>query len=157
LEIAGSAVTALFIGLVWSLISVVKFFISKHKNDKETKGLTDSQSATLQKINDLHGLIKSQDEKIIQILNHVKHLDNMHSVYNDDHVPAWYVSPNIVPLVRENNTLSKVLSKNMEEHMDMIKDDQGIIVGKMSDLISSQKLMTERVGDLISALNKTPR
>ncbi len=157
MELTGSALTALFVGLVWALIKVVEFFVSKYKNNKEVKGLTNDQSNTLQKVSEnvstLCDVLNKQSESLSTILAHSKHLDNMHSVYNDDHAPAWYVPPGLISLVRENNNLCK----DMEERIDEMKGDQGIIVGKMSDLISSQKLVTERLGDLISTLNKISR
>lgn len=153
MELTGSVLTALFVGLVWALIRVVEFFVSKYKTTKET-----GQEVLLKRLqNDFQESNKIQCEILNKILHYCENLDNMHSVYNDDHAPAWYIPPDMIKLVRENNNLSKMLSKEIEEHMDEFKGDQDIIVVKMTELITSQKLMTERLGDLISALNKLSR
>jgi hypothetical protein len=161
MELTGSALTAAFIGLIWVLIKVVEFFISKYKNNKEVKGLTNEQVETLRKIHDgcnsLNEASKEHNAMLRKILSYSEHLDHMHSVYNDDHAPAWYMPPDMLKLVRENYNLSKILSRDIEEHMDEFKGDQDVIVNKMTELITSQKLMTERLGDLISALNKISR
>jgi len=161
MEFTRSALTAVFVGLIWALIKVVEFFISKYRNNKETKGLTDEQAEILRKIHNgcdhLNEINKEHDAMLKKILSYSEHLDQMHSVYNDDHAPAWYMPPDMIKLVRENYNLSKILSRDIEEHMDEFKDDQGVIVNKMTELITSQKLMTERLGDLISALNKISR
>jgi len=141
MEITDSAIIALFSGLVFTLIRVVEFFISKYKKDKP-KDI----------ISDLTKNIENQEEISKKILEHTKHLDEMHSVYND-HIPAWYVPSDMLELIRENNNSLNILLK----YIYSMEDDQRTIINKMLELINSQKLMTDRVGDLINALNKFSR
>lgn len=153
MELTGSVLTALFVGLVWALIRVVEFFVSKYKTTKET-----GHEIVLKKLqDDLQRTNKEQCNMLGKILQHCENLDNMHSVYNENHVPAWYIPPDMIKLIRENNDLSKLLNRELEEHMDEFKDNQDVVVLKMTELIASQKIMTERLGDLISALTKISR
>lgn len=141
MEITDSVIVALFSGLVFALIRVVEFFISKYKKDKPNDI-----------VSELAKTIENQNEISKKILYHTEHLDEMHSVYND-HIPAWYVPSDMLDLVRENNNSLNILLK----YIYSIEDDQRTIINKMLELINSQKLMTERVGDLINALNKISR
>ena len=153
--LSNSALTALFVGLVWALIKVVEFFISKYKNNKEDK--PDILSKISNDLNILTESTKSQHKMIEEILRYSEHLDHMHSVYNEDHAPAWYIPSDMITLVRDNNVLSKSLAKDIDEHMNEIKDEQDVIVNKIVDLITSQKVVTERISDLILVLNKFSR
>lgn len=156
MELTGSAVTALFVGLVWTLIKVVEFFVSKHK--KTPSNVISAEQAKLLSHIDTCDMcskyIKSsmmkQEGILREILENTKDLYEMHNVYNEDHVPAWYVSPDLIRLARENKLQFVEAIKKISE----VEIDQDVIVGKMSELITSQRLMTERLGDLISALNK---
>jgi len=141
MEITDSAIIALFSGLVFTLIRVVEFFISKYKKPKPDNI-----------IDNLTKSINSQEEMSKKILEYTKHLDDMHNVYND-HVPAWYVPSDMLELTRENNNSLNILLK----YIYSMEDDQRTIINKMLELINSQKLMTDRVGDLINALNKISR
>lgn len=156
MELTGSAVTALFVGLVWTLIKVVEFFLNKNKN-KVVPTLNPEQSKSLSNIEncaeEMKNIITKQNILIKNMLDKSEDLYDMHNVYNDDHVPAWYVSPDLIKLVRENNIKFIDILKKMGE----VGMDQDRIVEKMSDLIASQKVMTERLGDLITALNKNNR
>lgn len=165
MEITGSALTALFVGLVWTLINVVKYFITKYGKQKYSNAILVGDQAKILaeiciKINEIKErgtLTKEQQEIMEKSLNYIQKLHEMHAVYNDDHVPAWYVPKDLIDLVRNIHGRLDALCKEIEENLDDVKKGQTVIVGNMSELITSQKLMTERLGDLISALNKFSR
>lgn len=147
MEILNSAITGAFVGLIWALIKVVEYFIKKYSNADETP-------VKICEFKDFCDIKKKQVEKMEDILLKLKKIDEMHNVYNDDHVPAWYVPSELLPLVRESNHCLENLDKSLEVVLDEIKTGQSNIINRMTDLITSQKLMTERLSDLISALNK---
>jgi len=156
MEITGSVLTALFVGLVWALIKVVEFFVSKYKT-KEYASLDPEHIKIITRIYDETNAIRSnlfkQENILREVFEHSKDLYEMHNVFNEDHVPAWYVSPDLIRITRENNIKFIDMLKKIGE----VGNDQDVIVSKMSELITSQKLMTERLGDLIFALNKNSR
>jgi len=142
MELGGAALTALFVGLVWTLIKVVGFFVDKSKkNGKDIApvaiGLTVEQARKLENINAL-----------------IKHLDELHSVYDDNRVPKWYVPGEMLVLLRNADSALKSLSNELEDSIDKSESGQKAVLDKMSDLINSQKLMTERLGDLITLWSK---
>jgi hypothetical protein len=158
MELTGSAITALFVGLVWTLIKVVGYFISK-KNGKS--GLTSEQDKQiaethtyLSEMNKYGVLTKDQKDLVYEIHDIVKDLKEVHSVYDENHVPKWYIPSELLPLVRQIHTSMDSLCKEMEENLGDVKSDQRVLVEKVVDLISSQKLMVERLGDLITKLTK---
>lgn len=133
------ALTALFIGMAWALIKVVEFFISKYKKGKESQGLTEKQ-----------------EEMLKEAADYSKNLFEMHNVYDESRIPLWIFPPEISKLVRETHNSLEMLTKELEDSVDNMKYDQSIVVNKITDLVTSQKLMTERLGDLIAALKKFP-
>jgi len=159
MEITGSALTALFVGLVWTLIKVVEHFISKRNGGK--KALTPEQEKCLSEIHtqfleiEKYGIL-TKDQKMLFYETHdmVKDIKEMHVVYDENHVPKWYVPSELLPLVRKIHLSLGLLCKEMEENISDVKGDQKVLVEKVVDLITSQKLMVERLGDLISKLNK---
>ena len=161
MEITSSAMTALFVGLVWTLINVVKYFMAKYGKQKVVDAtLVGTQANSLEDIKSKISEIKERGaltKEQAEILAGIKELKRMHEVFNDDHVPAWYVPKDLIELVRSTHSRLNSLCKEMEENLDDVKHGQTTIVGNMSELITSQKLMTERLGDLISALNKLSR
>ena len=162
MELLNPALTTLFIAMVYALIKVVHHFISKKNNDtKEDYGLTELQSETLIKIHDQITLLKekgtlteSQIELLEKTLKGVIHLDELHSVYDDNHVPKWYVPAHMNESVRNISVLLTILSEKTEDGLADIKGGQAALIDKLSDLVNSQRLMTERLGDLISKLSK---
>jgi hypothetical protein len=161
MELLNPALTTLFIAMVYALIKVVHHFISKRNGEKEGHGLTEMQSETLIKIHDQITLLKekgtlteSQIELLEKTLKGVIHLDELHSVYDDNHVPKWYVPAHLSESVRNISLLLTILSEKTEDGLAEIKGGQAALIDKLSDLINSQRLMTERLGDLIGKLNK---
>ncbi|MFA5048460.1 MAG: hypothetical protein WC516_05565 [Patescibacteria group bacterium] len=171
MEITGSVLTGLFVGLVWALIKVVEFFIKKYGKSKEdietnvsANKLAETQtnqfkdiSEKISQIKDFCILTKEQSDKLDEIWQKTKKLEDMHNVYNENHAPAWYIPTELLPLVRESNICLENLEKSLDIAIDEIKAGHVIVVNRISDLITSQKLVTERLGDLISALNKFSR
>lgn len=139
MDFTSPALTALFIALVYTLIRVVTHFITKRNGNGNghKSSLTAEQEALLKKID-----------------KHVEALEKMHDVYDENHVPSWYVPAGLLDTVKEVQISLKILDKEINETLNEIKAGHTILVDKLSDLISSQRLITERLGDLISKLNK---
>ena len=70
MEITDSAIIALFTGLVWTLIRVVEFFISKFRKENKNNNI----------YNKLNELISSQNEKVRELLDKINDLKEMHDV-----------------------------------------------------------------------------
>jgi len=160
MEITGSALTALFVGLVWTLMKVVEYFISKRNGKKH--GLTEEQDKQLkeiyegsQRLDDIEKSLGEMDKVLDELKEKVKHLDELHSVYDDNRVPKWYVSSEILPTVRKIHTSLEMVRKEMEEDLDLVKSGQFTLTQRVLDLLSAQKLMVERLGDIITRLNKS--
>jgi hypothetical protein len=132
MELGSAAITALFVGLIWTLIKVVEFFVSGKK-----RGLTNEQEHTLYQIHKL-----------------TLHLDELHSVYDSNHVPKWYVPGELLKLIRDMHNALEALSHELDDSMNKISSGQQSSIQKVSDLINSQKLMTERLGDLVTMWSK---
>jgi len=153
MTITGSALTALFIGLVWTLIKVVEYFIKKNKEKGNEYQIGQEQSKLfeickrLQYLDELESVIDNIEDKI-------KKLDEMHSVYDENRVPKWYVQSEILMLVRQIHNKLDIFEKELEEDIYIIKNGQTAIIEKILDLLNAQKLMVERLGDLIRKLNK---
>lgn len=98
-------------------------------------------------------LTKDQEVLLDKIMKGVVHLDELHSVYDDNHVPKWYVPSDL------QDKILKILMQvaAMDDHLDEVKEGQGALIQKISELISSQQLMTQRMGDLISKLDSLNR
>ena len=158
ITLTGSIITSLFVGLILTLIKVVEHFISKKQ---EKKGLNEQQEQMLQKIcqyvNDTqkYGVLTEKQEELLEEINDsTGDLLDMHSVYDENRVPRWYISADLMPLVRKTYNSVKILNKELEESLSDIKEDQTLLVSRMIDLIASQKVMVERLGDLIVKLDK---
>ncbi len=148
-----SALTALFIASVYALIRVVNYFISKNK--KQTDDIDNVRehqniSTALEKsINSLSDLSDSFDK----LNKNIDHLVELHDVYTSNRVPVWYMPEELLALTRDNNTMLKIHIASFQDSIGEISDVQGVLVEKISELINLQKLMTERLGDLLIKLN----
>lgn len=159
MEITGAVLTSLFVGMAWALIKTVQFFINKYGNLNSPNQLTPEQM-----IKEIHDKImvisdnklagKEQEEILGDIYKKTNELYNLHKVYDNNHVPAWYFPAEALPLIRESSNVLNTLTKRIDEMSDEMKTTHLININRMNDLISSQKAMTERLGDLIMALNK---
>ena len=164
MEITGSALTAVFIGLIWCLIKVVEYFIKKYSNKSENTLAKEDEyeliktiSIQLSTIKDSGTLTQKQEKILEDILEYTKRLYELHNVYNEDHTLAWYIHPEIITLARQSQNYLVSLEKTLDNVTDEIKDEQGNIIGKIIDLVSSQRALTERLSDLISTLNRLSR
>lgn len=149
-DITNPALTTLFVAMVYALIRVVGYFVSKRTGADKTV-LADEH------IRQLNSLAKSMDEnkKVIEENNKlVEDLVDMHHVYDGNRVPVWYVPAELLTTARSLNSEITVLNKEIVDTMGEIKSGQTVLVDKLGDLINSQRLMTERLGDLITKLNK---
>ena len=136
MEIGSAALTALFVGLVWTLIKVVEYFI----NGTKTSYLT-----------------IEQEKLLCDIYKLSTHLDELHSVYDSNHVPKWYVPGELLVLVRGMYNILEALSHEIDDSMKRISSGQESSIEKISELINSQKVMTERLGDLVSMWSKVSK
>lgn len=151
MELTGSAITALFVGLVWTLIKVVEHFLARRNGKKS--GLSEGQC---QQLNEIHTKLKclGDIEKILDLVEEkVKHLDDLHSVYDENRVPKWYVSSEILPIIRKIHNSLEIMGKEVEEDLADVKGGQSMLTQKILDLLTAQKLMVERLGDIIIKLN----
>lgn len=164
MEIGGAALTGLFIGMVWALVKVVEYFIKKYGKATEKISLPDDQVKKLEEVHQQcmscgrYGpLTESQKECLERIEKIVSHLDELHSVYDENHVPKWYVPREMLLTVRAIHNEIDAMGDDLKEELGKIGAGQSVSVEKISELINSQKLVTERLGDLITLWSKAMR
>lgn len=148
--IANPALTALFISVMYALVRVVLYFISK-KNGPEKVVLSDIHAAQLKTMAEDIKILKGNAE-VSQKL--AQKMQEMHEVYDGNRVPVWYVPAELLTTIRSLNAELTAVNKEVAETMGEIKSGQTVLIDKLGDLINSQRLMTERLGDLIAKLNK---
>jgi hypothetical protein len=159
MELGSAALTGLFVGMGWALVRVVEYFVKKYRdekvslNDDQTKKLNEIYSTCLS-LGKYGTLTHEQERSLNEIKKNVAHLDELHSVYDDNHVPKWYVPKDTLSLVRSIHNNVKTINEEFEDELNKISAGQSVLVEKMSDLINSQKLVTERIGDLIILWSK---
>jgi hypothetical protein len=148
MQLENSALTALLVSLVITLIKVVEFFLKKRTDVelKETKVLLIEATKEVAKLKEELLVIK---ECATESLKGVGKIYDMHNVYTSNHIPVWYVPGDLLSLVQSTNSDIKFFQQRTTENIEKIGDGQSIVVEKISDLINSQRLMTERLGDLI--------
>lgn len=142
-DLTNSTLTAVFIAMIYTLIRVIGYFISK-KMGSDKVSLSDNHVEQL----DLLTELAEKNDKYISKMH------EMHNVFDQNHVPIWYVPAELLMTVRNINSEIVSLNKDIGDTMGEIKAGQTVLVDKLSDLINSQRLMTERLGDLIMKLNK---
>jgi len=155
MAVAESLITAVVVAGVLGLIKAIDYLLSKREGSKGV--LTDSQSKQLEEshrtVRDIkeRGTLTRDQEGILRDTNkRVGQLHEMHAVYDDNHVPRWYVPNNLSErLVQMEQKLALA-----DLHMEELKASQAALIEKISDLITSQHLMTQRVGDLVSKLGR---
>jgi hypothetical protein len=154
----GSILTALIVGFLWSVFRIVEYLISKKRINKwgpqQDKKLNELHSAMLNQLKEHQRFMIKLENAILKIEEQVKHLDEMHSVYDENLVPRWYLPSDMVKLVRQIHTTLEATCKEMENNFEEVKDGQSVFVERVIDLVSSQKIMVERLGDLINRLNR---
>jgi len=161
MPLAESAITAVIVSVFLGLIKGIDYLLTRrNEKDKPTHGLTDEQTKFLIEahrmvadIKERGTLTREQEARLDAIMKAVLHLDELHSVFDENHVPRWYVPSDL------QEKLMKLLVQitTMDDHLDEVKEGQGALIQKISDLISSQQLMTQRMGDLISKLDSLSR
>jgi myo-inositol catabolism protein IolC len=163
MEITSSALTGLFIGMVWALVKVVEYFVKKYGKEKYVS-LPPEQSNKLNEVflrcSDCQrygSLTINQTKSLETIEDDVAKLRELHEVYDANHVPKWYVPSEILAMVKNVNKDIDNMSVALKDELNKISAGQSISVEKMSELITSQKLVTERLGDLITLWAKERR
>ena len=128
LTLQGSALTALFVAMVWALVKTVEYFISK-RNGKNGKHFSEKQSTEIEEICKL-----------------TKELYAQHTVYDENHTPLWYMPRELIAFIRNIH--------NNVERIDEIKVGQAALFEKMTELLTSQILLTQRLSDLVTKLDR---
>lgn len=156
MEIGGAALTGLFIAMAWALVKTVEYFVKKYGKSNGAE----ISNETIKKIDEIYkqcmncgrygSLTNKQAETLGEINKGIKHLDELHSVYDENHVPKWYVPKEILFMVRSIHNDIDTMNDGLKEELGKIIAGQSISVEKISELINSQKLVTERLGDLIT-------
>ena len=158
-----SIITAIVVAFVLGLIKAIDWLVSR-KNKKESYNFSEIHAAQLEKTSNTvldiqnsifrmleNGTLTKEDEELLeQIHKMIEHLNELHSVYDNNHVPKWYVPSDLSERLIKIDSRSEIISERFEE----IKDSQNELVQKISDLILSQNRVTDRLGDLINILGK---
>ena len=154
----GSILTALIVGFLWSVFRIIEYLVSRKRNNRRDSSqdskFNEFHLAILEQVKEHHRFMVKLDAVILKIEKQVEHLDDMHSVYDENLVPRWYLPPDMVRLVRQIHTTLESTCKEIESNFEEVKDGQSAFADRVIDLVSSQKLMVERLGDLISKLNR---
>ena len=160
MEIGSAALAGLFMAMGWALVKTVEFFVKKYGKNAVVQ-LDNEQTRQLKEIYQqcvlqtrFGALTKNQEIRLKDIEKSVIHLDELHSVYDENHIPTWYVPRGLLSLARSINNDINIMSDDLKEELGRISAGQSISVEKISDLITSQKLVTERLGDLINLWSK---
>ena len=133
LSLSSSALTALFVGMAWELVKTVEYFVSRRNGRNGKHIFHEEHSKQLEETNKL-----------------TKELHELHAVYDENHVPLWYVPREMLSLVRDIHTCME----NSEGRIDEVKSGQVVLFEKITELIASQMLLTQRLGDLIAKLDR---
>jgi hypothetical protein len=153
-----SVLVAFLLAFFWTIFKVIEYYFSKKRNVRWGK----EQDQRLIEIHShLIAMEKAQNDfienlsSIVEVVEcRVKHLDEMHSVYDENLIPRWYLPSDMAKIIRQIQNNLEVTYKEMETGFREIGDDQSDLSGRMIDLITSQKIMVERLGDLIGKLNR---
>jgi signal-transduction protein with cAMP-binding, CBS, and nucleotidyltransferase domain len=167
MSISNSLITAVVVAFVLGLIKAIDWLLSKRR-DNQNDSLSELQAEQLEKVTktsdsikhnvikiiETGSLTKEQEELIEEIHKMIEHLNELHSVYDGNHVPKWYVPSDLVDRLIKIDSKLELLNLRQSESLDEIKDLQNEVFQKISNLISSQNHLTDRIGDLINILNK---
>lgn len=134
IELTGSALTALFVALVYTLIKVVEYFIGKKKAAAEKPD----------------ALSEEEHEILDDVAEKVDEMHKLHMVYDQNHLPLWYVPRELITLAQETDRGVKMLEGCVEE----MKSSQMAYMEKITELITSQTLLAQRIGDLIAKMDR---
>ena len=137
MTITGSALTALFLGMAWALIRTVEFLISR-RSIKNGNGNGKAHSA------------KEQEQLLEDIYSLTNEMYKLHVVFDENHVPLWYVPRETVKQIRDVNEHIVVTAKDIAG----IKSGQTLMVEKVLELIVSQKILLDRLSDLIIKMDR---
>ena len=133
MEITNAAFTTLFISAVYALINVVKYLINKKNGNGRVR------------------LPIEQEEMLMETHETTMEMKRLHDVYDENHIPLWYIPREAVSLIKETHSKVEPILKGTET----ISTIQSNLIEKISDLITSQKILTERLGDVMANLNRT--
>jgi len=156
-----SLITAAIVAGVLGLIKAVEYLLTKLTKSKSSRGLTEKQDKSIEEtfsyvtsMAKYGAMTREQQETIEEIRKMAEHLDELHSVYDNNHVPKWYVPSDLTDRLGDIGSRLQILSERQTENLEEIKTAQGALIQKIADLISSQNRMTDRLGDLVAALNR---
>lgn len=153
-----SVLVAFGLAFFWAIFKVIEYLVSKKKSSKwgkeQDKKLNDIHEAVILRVKDHEKFMIHLSDLLNKIEERVKHLDDMHSVYDENLIPRWYLPSDMIKMVRQIHNNLEVTCKEMEAGFCEVEDSQSALGERVIDLITSQKIMVERLGDLISKLNR---
>lgn len=153
-----SVLTAFGLAFFWAIFKVIEYLVSKKKNSRwgkeQERKLDETHNATLLLIKEHEKFMKDLFIFLENINKRIEHLDDMHCVYDENLIPRWYLPSDMIKMVRQIHTNLETTCKEMEAGFNEVEDNQSALSERVIDLISSQKLMVERLGDLINKLNR---
>lgn len=166
MSVPDSLATALTVAVILGLVKAIDWLLSrKRENFSKTQEnklediLDTSKKLTnaIERVIEGGALTREQRDLIEEIYKMTEHLNALHSVYDNNHVPKWYVPSDLIDRLVKINSRLEMLSERQTNNLDEIKESQTILIQKISDLILSQNHMTDRLGDLLNVLGKNNR
>jgi hypothetical protein len=153
-----SVLVAFLLAFFWTIFKIIEYYFSKKRSVKWGKEqdqrlidihlhLTSMEKVQSEFVDELNVVIE-------QIYDMVKHLDEMHSIYDENLIPRWYLPSDMIKIVRQIHNNLEATYKEMEIGFREVGEDQSNLSERVIDLITSQKIMVERLGDLIGKLNR---
>lgn len=153
-----SVLVAFLLAFFWTIFKVIEYFVSKKRSvrwGKEQDQRLCEIHLHLMDMEKTQSIFTEEVSELIEQINYrVKHLDDMHSNYDENLVPRWYLPPDMAKTVRQINHNLEATYKEIEVGFKEIGEDQSNLIERVIDLITAQKIMVERMGDLIGKLNR---
>jgi hypothetical protein len=153
-----SVLTAFFLGFFWAVFKVVEYLVTRKKKNtwgkEQERKLNELHAALAGRLRDQEKFISTLEEILNSIDENIRKLNEMHCVYDENLIPRWYLPPDVPKIIRQMNSMLESFSKEIEDGFGEARENQTVLSGRLIDLISSQKLMVERMADLINRLNR---
>ncbi len=153
-----SVLVAFLLAFFWTVFKVIEYYISKKRSAKwgkeQEQKLSEIHSCLLNMEKTQYVFIKELDSTVEEISVRIRHLDDMHSNYDENLIPRWYLPPDMAKTVRLIYNNITATYKEIGVGFKEIGDEQSSLSDRVIDLITSQKVMVERLGDLINKLNR---
>ena len=153
-----SVLVAFGLAFFWAIFKIIEYLVNKKKNARwgkeQERKLDETHNATLLLIKEHEGFMKDLGVFLENINKRLEHLDDMHCVYDENLIPRWYLPSDMIKMVRQIHGNLEATCKEMETGFKEVEGNQSALSERVIDLITSQKIMVERLGDLINKLNR---